>query len=100
MSDWIGVDFDGTLAHSGTGAPVPAMVERVKRMLADGKRVKIFTARADRGEDIKQIADWLTSHGLPPLTITNIKDSEMVAFYDDRAIAVERNTGAILGGKE
>lgn len=49
---WIGVDLDGTLAHydgwkgaDHIGEPVPAMVERVKRWLAEGKTVKIMTAR-------------------------------------------------------
>jgi hypothetical protein len=49
---WIGVDLDGTLAHydgwkgaDNIGAPIPAMVERVKGWLAEGKTVKIFTAR-------------------------------------------------------
>lgn len=52
MSGWIGVDFDGTLAKYGKyvspthcGEPVPAMVARVKRWLADGREVRIFTAR-------------------------------------------------------
>jgi hypothetical protein len=49
---WIGVDLDGTLAHydgwkgaDHIGAPIPVMVERVKGWLAEGKTVKIFTAR-------------------------------------------------------
>lgn len=49
---WIGVDLDGTLAHydgwkgaDHIGAPVPAMVERVKAWLANGREVRIFTAR-------------------------------------------------------
>lgn len=56
MSGWIGVDLDGTLAHySGwqgidhIGAPIAPMVERVKRWLAEGRSVKIFTARVDGG---------------------------------------------------
>ena len=56
------VDLDGTLAiYNGyvgpthIGEPVPKMLERVKSWLADGKTVKIFTARAhpahpDHGE--------------------------------------------------
>lgn len=54
---WIGVDLDGTLAHydgwkgpEHIGAPIPAMVERVKAWLAEGKEVRISTARADGGE--------------------------------------------------
>ncbi|HEV7674386.1 MAG TPA: hypothetical protein VGQ12_07640 [Candidatus Angelobacter sp.] len=49
---WIGVDLDGTLAHYAgwkgpehIGEPIMPMVERVKGWLAEGKTVKIFTAR-------------------------------------------------------
>lgn len=49
---WIGVDFDGTLATYGTwagashvGEPIAPMVERVKRWLAEGREVRVFTAR-------------------------------------------------------
>ena len=44
QNGWIGVDLDGTLAHyegwkgiEHIGAPVPAMLERVKNWLAEGK---------------------------------------------------------------
>ena len=54
---WIGVDLDGTLAeYAGwvseehIGHPVPMMLERVKAWLAEGKDVRIFTARVDDGE--------------------------------------------------
>ncbi len=50
--DWIAVDIDGTLAmqepgpwDGSIGAPIPAMVERVKTWLAEGKEVRIYTAR-------------------------------------------------------
>ena len=49
---WIGVDLDGTLAHwdnrsslKRIGKPVPAMHAFVMRMVENGIRVKIFTAR-------------------------------------------------------
>jgi hypothetical protein len=49
---WIGVDLDGTMAYydgwkgaDHIGEPIPAMVERVKRWLAEGREVRIFTAR-------------------------------------------------------
>ena len=49
---WIGVDLDGTLAEyngwqgpANIGAPIPAMVERVKAWLEEGRDVRIFTAR-------------------------------------------------------
>ena len=49
---WIGVDLDGTLAEylgwqgmGHIGEPIAPMVERVKAWLAEGKDVRIFTAR-------------------------------------------------------
>lgn len=52
MIRWIGVDFDGTLAHydkwvapDHCGRPVQAMVDRVKAWRAAGREVRIFTAR-------------------------------------------------------
>ena len=50
-SGWIGVDLDGTLAQYGgwngglIGDPVPLMLQRVKEWIADGKDVRIMTAR-------------------------------------------------------
>ena len=100
---WIGIDLDGTLAHFDGGSnlcrigpPVPLMLERVKKMLADGVRVKIFTARASDPEQMPLIQNWLKANGLPPLEITNIKDYNMIRLYDDRSIQVEQNTGRII----
>jgi len=49
---WMAVDLDGTLAHydrwrgiEHVGEPVPLMLERVQAWLAEGKTVKVFTAR-------------------------------------------------------
>ena len=65
-------------------------------MLADGVRVKIFTARASDPEQMPLIQNWLKANGLPPLEITNIKDYNMIRLYDDRSIQVEQNTGRII----
>ncbi|MDR2512351.1 MAG: hypothetical protein LBD01_00895 [Puniceicoccales bacterium] len=99
-SSWIGVDLDGTLAYGGKwqgikhiGNPVPLMLARVKFWIKNGLQVKIFTARAANPEAIRPIKEWLTKHGLPELEITNIKDFDMIEYWDDRAIQVVRNTG-------
>jgi len=104
---WIGVDLDGTLACydqcitlAEIGPPVAPMMERVREMLADGWRVKIFTARAADPEQLVLIQQWLRSHGLPPLEITNAKDFNMVRLYDDRCVQVEPNTGRIIAGDD
>lgn len=105
---WIAVDFDGTLAHYETwggptefGAPVPAMLERVKRWVAQGREVRIFTARyADlehRDAIVAALGDWCERHGLPRLPVTNVKDLEMLEVYDDRAVQVISNTGKLVG---
>jgi hypothetical protein len=100
---WVGVDLDGTLAHwddqstlEGIGKPIPAMVSFVQSMVADGVRVKIFTARAGEKSQIPLILKWLESNGLPRLEITNLKDYGMQRFYDDRGVQVEKNTGRII----
>lgn len=108
---WIAVDLDGTLAHyvSGqgvkfVGAPIPAMVERVKAWLADGKLVKIFTARVcglrgpeDRQEQVSMIQAWCLEHIGQSLEVTAVKDFHMIELWDDRAHRVEKNTGRVLG---
>jgi hypothetical protein len=106
---WIGVDLDGTLAFydrfrglSHIGKPIPAMVKRVQRMLADGKAVKIFTARVtDDGErDVQAIqqliGDWTERHIGQRLEATNVKDTWCTEIFDDKARQVQLNTGRVL----
>lgn len=112
---WIGVDLDGTLARydgwqgiEHIGEPVPAMAARVRRWIAQGRTVKIFTARVceprmggdgdgSADEARQHITNWLFKNGFvangQPLEITNIKDFGMVELWDDRAVQVEVNTG-------
>ena len=104
---WIGVDLDGTLAfHDANspmiriGKPVPLMLRRVKNMITEGHRVKIFTARAQDSEQIRLIRKWLLKNDLPALEITNIKDYNMIKLFDDRAVQVEPNTGKLILPKE
>lgn len=112
-SGWVGVDLDGTLAEYGgwkgeghIGAPVPAMLDRVKRWLEQGVEVRIFTARVS-GRDEQEIAyskasieKWCMEHLGKALPVTCAKDYACVAIFDDRAVAIEKNTGRILGGIE
>ena len=122
---WIGVDFDGTLAHyerwegpDVVGEPIPAMVERVKRWLAEGRDVRIFTARVSAPDDVEDLSlaarvkahkrrlearvahdaieAWCEKHLGRKLPITCVKDLEMRELYDDRAVTVEMNTGRLL----
>ena len=110
VSSWIGVDLDGTLAHytawkgpDHIGEPVPLMLDRVSRWLAEGRTVKIFTARvAGHGlpilgeglmDCISPIKAWCQQHLGQELEVTNNKDFGMIELWDDRAISVETNQG-------
>ena len=101
---WIGVDLDGTLAeyHGWKGShhigkPIPTMMERVKGWIKEGKKVKIFTARANNPSFVSLVKDWLEENGLPRLDVTNKKDPSMEEIWDDRAVHVEKNTGRVIG---
>lgn len=113
---WIGVDFDGTLAvyerwlgvHH-VGAPIPEMVERVKRWEADGWEVRILTARVAvsatkplrETDDAKKAIDaWCLEVFGHTFVLTCRKDAAMIELWDDRAVAVERNTGRQLTRSE
>ncbi len=105
MAGWIGVDLDGTLAlwpprqGQQIGDPIPAMVERVKRWLADGRDVRIMTARAAHCDerDLLLIQDWCQEHVGQELPVTCFKDFGMDVLFDDRARQVEMNTGRLIG---
>jgi hypothetical protein len=133
---WIGVDLDGTLAQypatehgkwayawNHIGDPVPAMLARVKAWIAEGKEVRIVTARVFpyihgnpafthaysyeqtclvSGEKF-QIRDMLDvvyaycgKHVGEYLPVTCAKDWKMVELWDDRAVQVIPNTGKTL----
>lgn len=103
----IAFDLDGTLAkYTGwrgmqhIGIPIKKMVDKAMAYHNVGKKVVIFTARVsvDRTNE-KFIKKWLADNKLPLWQITAIKSMKFVKIYDDRAIAVETNTGRILGGK-
>lgn len=104
---WIGVDLDGTLAHyegwegaKEIGEPVPAMLARVKKWLADGHEVRIFTARVSYGDPEKcrpAIEEWCLKHLGKKLPVTNEKDFQMMELWDDRCVQVLTNTGLQMG---
>ena len=103
MSGWVGVDFDGTLCAMD-GKPVPKMVERIKRFLAQGVEVRIVTARVNsrmtfehRNNHTTYIKLWCAQHLSQALEVQAEKDYDMVILYDDRAIAVQTDTGECRG---
>ena len=109
---WIGVDLDGTLAHydgwnaddHSIGKPIPAMLDRVKKWLASGMEVRIFTARVggaheDAEEARALVDDWCLKHLGVILTVTCKKDYSMIQLWDDRCVQVEPNTGRRMDGR-
>lgn len=109
---WIGVDLDGTLAHYGgwkgemnIGAPIPAMLARVQAWVAEGREVRIFTARVAEGalnldgtrHEVQRVREaiqaWCLEHVGIALPVTNLKDYAMIELWDDRAVQVIPNTG-------
>lgn len=111
---WVGFDLDGTLATydkfiswDHIGEPITAMVDKVKELLGKGIKCKILTARASEEsrslnnitfQQIERvIKDWCAKHIGQELEVVSEKGALMIAFYDDKAIQVEMNTGKILG---
>ena len=109
---WYGFDIDGTIADNSAhtfgmgkiGKPVKPMCDLMKKLHAQGRCVKIFTARlSDVGSDpssqqaVKEhIWKWCDENlGFRP-EITDRKDYMMECLYDDRAKQVVRNTGECL----
>jgi hypothetical protein len=117
---WIGFDLDGTLAEYThwvgphvIGKPIWPMVAMVKGYLAEGMRVKIFTARVgphgtnyEDGRAIdpehvtkarEAIENWCIEQFGQKLEVTCEKDFNMLFIFDDRAVQVEPNTGKVIG---
>ena len=104
----IAVDLDQTLAYydgwkgpAHIGEPIPLMAQRVKEWLAAGREVVIFTARASKSYEerdlaIKAIQDWTEFHFGVRLRVTAEKDFETVQIWDDRARQVKENTGVLV----
>lgn len=106
----IALDFDGTISEyhgwhgdqSTVGKPIPAMVEHVKRWLAKGYKVSIFTARLSHSHEeslmaIAAIHKFLRECGLPELPITCMKMWYFSHFIDDKAFHAVKNVGVIEG---
>ena len=108
---WIGVDLDGTLAHYDgwkgdgiIGEPIGLMLARVKQWLAEGKEVRIFTARVGGDDEFAVFAEteaikaWCQKHLGQELEVTCKKDYLMEELWDDRAVQVFPNTGLRVDG--
>lgn len=110
---WIGVDFDGTLAvdigphqeDPREQPPVELMLKRVQDWLAEGKDVRLVTARVTHGDlppgevpemdqqQVEWLEEWMTKYLGQTIPIQFWKDHNMKEFWDDRAVQVFKNTG-------
>lgn len=115
---WVGFDLDGTLAYTPTewgdgsviGEPIPKMVNYAKELIAEGVKVKIFTARVGvvknpevrnihgrwpdetfAKEQTALIQAWCFKNLGTILEVTAVKDHLCEAIFDDRAVAVTRD---------
>ncbi len=98
------VDLNGTLAYydrndprwddpTFIGDPVPAMLARVCRWLAQGHQVVVFTARPDTIDVDDAIKKWCRFHFGEELQIAREKKKYFSEIWDDKARRVEINTG-------
>jgi hypothetical protein len=106
---WIGFDLDGTVAfydgwksHTHIGVPIPKMIALIQSYRAQGKKVKILTARVnsdrppvEREEARQAIIAYMKEHVGEELPVTSEKDHHMLYNYDDRCKHVTTNTGII-----
>lgn len=113
--EWFGFDLDGTLAeyrqgewkgYKVIGKPIARICNVAKRLHADGKTVRILTARVSdasvsEGEaslaDIKDVIwKWCDRNlGFRPEIVAE-KDHHLNQFYDDRCLEVVRNDGILV----
>jgi len=108
IEEWIGIDLDGTLAYydgiwrgiEHIGKPIKPMIDFVKDLVSQGKKIKIFTARAKNKDTIPYIHKWLKENNLPKFEVTNEKDFGMIMLYDDRCMQVITNSGEIVKKRE
>lgn len=112
---WYGFDLDKTLfkfdkfkGSLDIGAPIDGpgtAMEALKEHLAAGHNVRILTARVSGKNDpygkiARTIQARLQNYIGQAVPVTSEKDNFMQLLYDDRAVAVEPNTGKIIGGTE
>lgn len=111
---WVGVDLDGTLARKAKpkptiGEPIGPMINRVRKWVADGREVRVVTARvsgylsepgsAEYQEAVEQelrIALWCAQHLGHVLPVQCHKDPDMIELWDDRAVGVVVDEGILV----
>lgn len=104
----IACDLDGTLAVydgwkgiSHIGVPIQNTLDKVKKAIAKGYEVTIFTARLAPGDhptDYEMakwfVEEWCVKHVGKVLPVTATKFGWFDEFWDDKGLRLEKNTGS------
>jgi hypothetical protein len=113
---WVGFDLDKTIAVDDgdwkgphhIGEPIWPMIVLMKRLIAEGTEVRIFTARVSgkysmtpavrrQAESIERsIKVWALDVVGCDIVVTCVKDWDMLYFYDDKARQVVENKGVTV----
>ena len=102
---WIAVHFDHTLCRDDM-SPIKPMVDRVKKWISAGFQVRIVTARVSPvdpalpGDQVVLIERWCLEHIGQYLRIQYWKGPGMIEIWDDKNVAVERDTGRRLSASK
>lgn len=108
----VAFDFDKSLAfHEAdhpadwTGEPILPMVVTLFSCLGAGYDVVIHTARVNPENPDASIAEaaikaWCVKYLGREFPVTCMKSRRMIAFFDDKAIAVIPNTGYRVDGRD
>lgn len=92
----IAIDFDGVIHAYSKGwqggriydDPLPGVAEAMQRLIDNGWRVVVHTARATTSQSRADVMEWLDLHDIPYFDVTAVKPLA-VAYVDDRAIRFE-----------
>lgn len=85
--DGVIADYNGYMGRGWIGAPKPEGLELLNRLNQMGYIVVVLTAR----QELEIVGKWLVQHGVGFAQPTNTKPPA-VAYFDDRAIAVDGDT--------
>lgn len=69
------------------------MLRRVWRWRAQGRDVRLFTARANSPSELGPVREWMQTWLGEVLPITCTKDYLMCALFDDLAVSVAQDQG-------
>lgn len=105
----IAVDFDGTVVdhrYPDIGADVPGAVESLRRLVACGCKIVLFTMRG--GEELAEAVEWYRWHGIPLYGInrnpsqdswTDSPKAYAHVYVDDAAVGCPLRRNPRLGGR-